>query len=128
MSCATCSVSSNKIGLIHLLRGEYAAALDQFRRSLGMLERYAPIYPSRTRVLTDYEYTYRQLGLACLMTDWKAGVEYSRKALEKAQAFVAAEPENLWFRKKLLIDYEQLGNGLLLLGDLAGAETNFRGP
>ena len=119
-------VSSNKIGLIHLLRGDYAAALDQFRRSLGMLERYAPIYPSRTRVLTDYEYTYRQLGLACLMTDWKAGVEYSRKALEKAQAFVAAEPENLWFRKKLLIDYEQLGNGLLLLGDLAGAETNFR--
>ncbi len=119
-------VSSNKIGLIHLLRGDYAAALDQFRRSLGLLERYAPTYPSRTKVLTDYEYTYRQLGQACMMTDWTAGAEYSRKALEKAQAFVAAEPENLWFRKKLLIDYEQLGSGLLLLGDLAGAETNFR--
>ncbi len=59
------------------------------------------------------------------MSDWTAGAEYTRKALESAQAFVAAEPENLWLRKKLAIDYDQLGTARLLLGDLDGAEANY---
>jgi tetratricopeptide (TPR) repeat protein len=118
-------VSTNKIGLIHLRRGEYAAALAQFTRALELLDRYAPNYPSRTKVLSDYEYTYRQLGQACLMSDWTAGAEYSRKALESARAFVAAAPQDLWLRKKLAIDYDQLAAARLLLADLDGAEANY---
>ena len=49
------------------------------------------------------------------MSDWTAGAEYSRKALESARAFVAAEPEDLWLRKKLAIDYDQLGAGARML-------------
>jgi tetratricopeptide (TPR) repeat protein len=119
-------VSSNKIGLIHLRRGEYAEARADFNRGLGLLERYAPTYPSQTVVLADYEYIYRHLGQCCLMSDWAAGTEYNRKALEKARAFVAAEPENLWLRKKLAIDLDQLASGLILLGDLDGAEAHYR--
>jgi tetratricopeptide (TPR) repeat protein/tRNA A-37 threonylcarbamoyl transferase component Bud32 len=118
-------VSANKIGLIHLRRGEYSEAMAQFTRALEFLDRFAPSYPSRSKVMSDYEYTYRQLAQACLMSDWTAGAEYTRKALESARAFVAAEPENLWLRKKLAIDYTQLGNARLLLADLDGTEANF---
>lgn len=118
-------VSSNKIGLIHLRRGEYTRALEAFRRSLALVERYASSYPSHTRVLTDYEYTYRQIAQALILSDWKAAVEYSHKALESARAFVAADPDNLWLRKKLAIDLDLVGNALMLEGDLNGAEAHF---
>lgn len=118
-------VSSNKIGLIHLRRGEYAAAAAEFTRSLGLVEQYAHTYSSPNVVTADYEYIYRHLGQCCLTSDWKMGIEYDRKALEKARAFVAAEPENLWLRKKLGIDLDQLGNGLLLVGDPDGAQACF---
>jgi tetratricopeptide (TPR) repeat protein/tRNA A-37 threonylcarbamoyl transferase component Bud32 len=118
-------VSANKIGLIHLRKGEYAEAMAQFTRALEFLNQYAPSLSTGTKVLSDYEYTYRQLAQACLMSDWTAGAEYTRKALESARAFVAAEPENLWLRKKLAIDYTQLGAARLLLADLDGAEANF---
>lgn len=118
-------VSLNKIGLIHLRRGEYDQALKAFHQSLALVERYASRYPSHTKVLTDYEYTYRQLAQASILSDWKAAVDYSRKALESARAFVAAEPENLWLRKKLAIDLDLVGGALMLEGDLKGAEAHF---
>ena len=118
-------VSSNKIGLIHLRKGEYPKALAEFTRALEFLNQYAPTYSPQIKVVMDYEYTYRQLAQACFLSDWKTGAAYSRKALESAQAFVAAEPENLIYRTKLAIDYDQLGASLGMLGDLAGTEANW---
>ena len=55
-------VSTNKIGLIHLRRGEFAEAMEQFRRSLGLLERYAVRSTRRgRRYLTDYDLHLRPI-------------------------------------------------------------------
>lgn len=118
-------VSLNKIGLIHLRRGEYDQALKGFHQSLALVERYASSYPSHTKVMTDYEYTYRQIAQASILSDWKAAVDYSRRALDSARAFVAAEPDNLWLRKKLAIDLDLVGGALMLEGDMKDAETHF---
>jgi tetratricopeptide (TPR) repeat protein/tRNA A-37 threonylcarbamoyl transferase component Bud32 len=119
-------VSANKIGLIRLRKGEFAAASGEFLRALDYLNQYAPTYLPRVKVLLDYEYTYRQLALSSLMSDWAAGAEYSRKALESAQAVVAIEPDNLVFRTKLAIDYDQLGTSLAIKGDLGPAQVNYQ--
>jgi tetratricopeptide (TPR) repeat protein len=117
-------ISSNNVGVIYLRRGEYARARAEFTRGLHLLEQYATSYPSQNTVATDYEYVYRHLAQCCLMSDWKAGGEYNRKALEMARKFVAADPGNLWLHKKLGIDLDQVADGLLLVGDLAGAEAH----
>ena len=120
------TVSVDNIGLIHLRRAEHAEAMAQFQRALALIEKYASSYPSHTKVLADYEYTYRQLATACLMSNWTAAAEYSRKALESAQAVVAADPEETWWRKKLAIDHDTVANAMMILGDHAAANANDR--
>jgi tetratricopeptide (TPR) repeat protein len=119
-------VSIAKIGLIHLRRGEYPEALVQFKRSLTILDEFAPSYPSRFKVLGDYEYINRQLSEACMMSDWDAAVSYAQKSLESAQAVVALEPDNVVSRTKLAIVHERLGTATGLRGDIASAEANYR--
>ncbi len=60
------------------------------------------------------------------MSDWTAGAEYSRKALESAQAVVAADPEETWWRKKLAIDYDTVATSMIILGDQTAADANHR--
>ncbi len=120
------TVSIDNIGLIHLRRGEFAEAMAQFRRALALIDQYGSTYPSHTKVMADYEYTYRQLAASCLMSDWTAGAEYSRKALESIQAVVAAEPEESWWCKKLAIDQSTVAAAKILLGDFAEAEAQYR--
>lgn len=103
-----------------------AAALVHYRRMAAIAETLRKADSANRGAANDYGMALQRLANATMVVDPAEGVAVFRTALESLEKQMSADPVNRRIQLNVVFVYGRIGDGLIQMGDLAGAAVSFR--
>ena len=115
------------LGLIQIKMGDFAGAIEHFRKSLAMDEAALAADPRNAGAQRDVAFGHSQIGdVLTLRGDYAGAGESYRRSVALLDALSAADPSNIELPSEAASVYSVLGDVLLKAGDTMGASQSYR--
>jgi tetratricopeptide (TPR) repeat protein len=119
--------SDETIGNVLMAQGDFATALVEYQRELGIVKPVAEKDPGNVRWQRFIAVINSKIGNALLdQGDLPGALAAYGDDLTITKALAAREPNNGLWQSDLAVSYDDIGNALVKQGDLSAALSNFR--